>query len=67
MRRRQPLSFLSGADREQVSLLGYLGRAKGALKCHARNSDGDAAVEVLSVSSWFRVDRLVLVRFGRLS
>ena len=38
--------------------------AEGAQKRHARNSDGDAAIEVLSVSSVFWADRSVLVRLG---
>ena len=37
----------------------------GALKRHARDSDGDAAIEVLRFSSVFWVDRLVLVALGR--
>ena len=38
-----------------------------ALKRHARDSDGDAAIEVLSFFSVFWVDRLVLVALGRSS
>ena len=41
--------------------------AGGALKRHARNSDAEAGITVLSVSSVVLVDRSVLVRFGRSS
>ena len=36
--------------------------AEGAVKCHPQNSDGDVAIEVLSVSVW--VYPSVLVLFG---
>ena len=41
--------------------------AEEALERHGRDSDGDAAIEVLSFSSVFRVDRFVLVVLGRSS
>ena len=44
--------FLVAQDRK-ISLSGCLGWAEGALKHHARNNNGDAAIEVLSVISVF--------------
>ena len=49
------------AQARQLSFSESLGWAEGGLKRQARNSDGDAAIEVLSVPSVFRVDRFVLV------
>ena len=56
-------SFLA-AQARKLSLSGYLGWAEGSLKRHGRDSDGDAAIAVLNVSSRFWVDHLVLVQFG---
>ena len=44
-----------------------LGERRKPKKRHARNSDGDADIKVLSVSPVLWVDRSVLVRFGRSS
>lgn len=54
MRRRvrtaaNKMSFLTTPTRK-LSLSGYVGRAEGSLKRHGRNSDGDGAIVVLSVS-----------------
>ena len=59
--------FFMAANARKLSLSGSLGWAEGALKCHPRNSDSRAAIEVLSVSSVFRVYPSVLVQFGRSS
>ena len=42
--------FFSLAKARKRSLSGSLGWVEGALTCHPRNNDGDAAIEVLSVS-----------------
>ena len=55
------LCFLLAAQVRKLSLSASLEWAAEALKRHARDSDGDAAIEVLSFSSVFWVDRLVLV------
>ena len=55
------------AQVRKLSLSDSLEWAEEALKRHARDSDGDAAIEVLSFFSVFRVDRLVLVALGRSS
>ena len=65
-RRGQPLFFLAAQVRK-LSLSAFLEWAEEALKRHARDSDGDAAIEVLSFSSVFWVDPLVLVALGRSS
>ena len=61
------LYFFSAAQATKLSLSASLERAEEALKHHARDSDGDAAIEVLSFSSVFWVDRLVLVALDRSS
>ena len=61
------LCFLLAAQVRKLSLSASLEWAAEALKRHARDSDGDAAIEVLSFFSVFRVDRLVLVALGRSS
>ena len=66
-RRRQSLFFCLAAQARKLSLQGSLGWAGGTLACHARNSDGDAAIEVLSFASVFWVDRVVVVAVGRSS
>ncbi|MEP5267734.1 MAG: hypothetical protein ABJQ63_10230, partial [Lentilitoribacter sp.] len=63
-RRRQPLFLFSWQDRK-FSLSGSLGRAEGAFKRHARNSNGDAASKVWSVSSVFLPVCSVLGMVGR--
>ena len=63
-RRRQSLFFFTAQGRK-VSPSSSLAWAEGALKCYPRNSDGGAAIEVLSVSSVFWVYPSVLVLFGR--
>ena len=61
-------AFFLAAQAGKLSLSASLERAEeAALKRHARDSDGDAAIEVLSFSSIFWVDRLVLVALGRSS
>ena len=69
MRRRvraaASLSFFVAAQARKLSLSASLAWAEGALKCHLRNSDGGAAIEVLSVSLVFWVYPSVLVLFGR--
>ena len=59
--------FFLAAQARKLSLSASLEWAEEALKRHARDSDGDAAIEVLSFFSVFRVDRLVLVALGRSS
>ena len=55
--------FFGGATHaRKLSLSASLAWAEGALKCHPRNSDGGAAIEVLSVSFW--VYPSVLMLFG---
>ena len=44
-----------GAQVRKLSLSESLGWAEGTLKSRPRNRDGDAAIEVLSVSSLFCV------------
>ena len=65
-RRRQLLFFLV-AQARKLSVLASLQWAEEALQSHARDSDSDAAIEVLSFSSVFWVHRLVLVALGRSS
>ena len=60
---RQPL-FFSAAQARKLTLSGSLGWAEGTVTCHPRNSDGGAAIEVLSVSSVFWGYPSVLVLFG---
>ena len=55
------------AQARKLSLSASLEWAEEALQRHARDSNGDAAIEVLSFSSVFWVDRLVLVALGRSS
>ena len=57
--------FLVAQDRK-LSLSGCLGRAEGA-KSHVRNSNGDAAIEVSSVSSVFLLACSVFVMVSRSS
>ena len=59
--------FFLAAQARELSLSASLEWAEEALERHARDSDGDAAVEVLRFSSVFWVDRLVLVALGRSS
>ena len=47
------LVFFLGAQDMKLSLSGCLGWAEGAPERHVRNSSGDAAIEVSSVSSVF--------------
>ena len=47
----------AAAQARRLSLSGAFGWAEGALKCHARNSDGGVAIEVL-------IERIFCV-FGR--
>ena len=54
------LCFLLVAQVRKLSLSTSLERAEEARKRHALYSDGDAALEVLSFSSVFWIDRLVL-------
>ena len=61
------LLFCLDGQVRKLSLSASLEWAKEALKRHARDSDGDAAIEVLSFFSVFWVDRLVLVALGRSS
>ena len=56
--------FLVAQDRK-LSLSGCLGWAEGALKRHVRNSSGDEAIEVSSVSSVFLLFCQVFVIVGR--
>ena len=65
--RRRQLLFCLAAQVTKLSLSGSLGLAEGALKCHPRNSDDGAAIEVLSVSSVLWVYPSVFVLFGRSS
>ena len=58
--------FLLAAQAGKLSLSAFLEWAVEALKPHARDSDGDAAIEVLSFSCVW-VDRMVLVAHGRSS
>ena len=51
----------------RLSLSASFEWAEESLERHARDSDGDAAIEVLSFSSVFWVDRLFLVALGRSS
>ena len=71
MRRRvlaaDSLFFFLAARVRKLSLSASLEWAEEALKRHARDSDGDAAIEVLRFFSVFWVDRLVLVALGRSS
>ena len=57
--------FFFAAQARKLSLSASLEWAEEALKRHARDSDGDAATEVLSFSSVFWVDRMVLAALGR--
>ena len=59
------LCFVLAAQARKLSLSSSL--AEELLKRHARDRDGDAAIEVLSFSSVFWVDRLVLIALGRSS
>ena len=59
--------FFWAAQGRKLSLSASLEWAVEALKRHARDSNGDAAFEVLSFSSVFWVDRLILVALGRSS
>ena len=52
------------AQVRKLSLSDSLEWAEEALKRHARDSDGDAAIEGLSFSSVFWVDRSALVALG---
>ena len=61
------LCFFLATQARKLSLSASLEWAEESLKRHARDSDGDAAIEVLSFSSVFWVDRLVLVALGRSS
>ena len=61
------LCFFVAAPATKLSLSASIEWAEEALKRHARGSDGDVAIEVLSFSSIFRVDRLFLVAPGRSS
>ena len=71
MRRRvravSSLFFVLVAQARKLSLTGSLGWAEEALKCDPLNSDGGAAIEVLSVSSvfWVYTGTSVLVLLGR--
>ena len=62
--RRRQLFFLE-AQARKLLLSASLAWTERALKCHPRNSDGDSANELLSVSSVFWVYPSVLVLFGR--
>ena len=55
------------AQAKKLSLSVSTEWAEEALKRHARDSDGDEAIEVLSFSSVFWVDGLLLVALGRSS
>ena len=55
------------AQVRKLSLSDSLEWAEEALKRHARDSDGDAAIDVLRFFSVFWVDGLVLVALGRSS
>ena len=55
------------AQVRKLSLSDSLEWAEEALKRHARDSDGDAAIELLSFSSVLWADRLVFVALGRSS
>ena len=46
-----PASSFLAAQARNLSQSAPLGWAKGAPKCYGRNSDGGAAIEILSVSS----------------
>ena len=59
------LCFFLAAQARKLSLSASLEWAEEALKRHARDSDSDAAIEVLSFSSVFWVDRVVLLALGR--
>ena len=59
--------FFFAARAMTLSLSASLEWTEGTLERHARHSDGDTAIEVLSFSSVFWVDRLVLVVLGRSS
>ena len=61
------LCFFVAAQARKLSLSASLEWTEEVLKRHARDSDGDAAIEVLGFSSVFWVDRLVLVALGRSS
>ena len=65
-RRRQRL-FVLAAQATKLPVLPFLQWAEKALKRHARDSDGDAAIELLSFSSVLWADRLVFVALGRSS
>ena len=59
--------FLFAARARKLSLSASLEWAEETLERHERHSYGDAAIDVLSFSSVFWVDRLVLVALGRSS
>ena len=59
--------FFLAAQARKLSLSASLKWAEKALEHHARDCDGDAAIEVLSFSSVFSVDRFVLVALDRSS
>ena len=61
------LLFFLVAQARKLSLSASLERAEEPLRRHARVSNGDAAIEVLRLSTVFWVDRLVLVALGRSS
>ena len=65
-RRRQPLFCFGGVARK-LTFSGSLEWTEEALKCHARNSDGGAAIEVLRVFFPFWVHASVLHLFGQSS
>ena len=56
--------FFLAAQARTLSLSASLEWADESLKRHARDSDGDAAIKVLSCSSVFWIDRLDLVALG---
>ena len=64
-RHRQPLLCFLVAQGRKLSLSGCLGWAEGTLKRHVRNSNGDAAIEVSSVSSVFLLVCSIFVMVGR--
>ena len=59
--------FFLASQARKLSLSASLEWAEEALKRHARDSDGDTAIDFLSFSSVFWVDRLVLIALGRSS
>ena len=61
------LFFYLVAQDRKPSLSGCLEGAEEALKCHVRNSSGDAAIEVSSVCSVFSLDCSVSMIVGRSS